>query len=132
MVGVLASLEIISPAIAEIILPGRCRMGICWDRKFVDKDLLKSTDIGKLYAIKTAERSWKMDTIPPKKFKSSGTSYIYCSKTKPAYVFKKDGAGYLANLLNLGEYGHGYNISDYPVYWTTCHNIIGQTFSQKR
>lgn len=129
IVGVLTSLEIVSPAIAEIILPGRCHMGICWDRKFIDKDLLKSTNIGKLYAVKTAERSWKMGMMRPNKFKESGISYIYCSNTKPAYVFKNDGVGYIANLLNPGGGDwYGYNLSDYPVYWTACHNIIGPDF----
>uniref|UniRef100_UPI001C62EECC hypothetical protein n=1 Tax=Stenomitos frigidus TaxID=1886765 RepID=UPI001C62EECC len=49
------SLTVISaamPAFADLILPGRCHMGRCWEQKFLKKTLLEKGRDGNLYAIK--------------------------------------------------------------------------------
>ena len=54
------SLSVLSaamPAFAELILPGRCHMGRCWEHKFLKKTLLEKGRDGKLYAVELAGRS---------------------------------------------------------------------------
>jgi hypothetical protein len=116
------------PAFADIILPGRCpHMGICWDQKFIKKTLLERGKNGTLYSVELASRSWRVEAQPPATFKPPNTSYVYCSTTRPALIFKSEGK-YYAHFLNLGGDWYGYNVSDYPVYWTTCHNFVEPDF----
>jgi len=68
-----------------------------------------------------------MGSQPISRFGRVEVNYVYCSKTRPAYVFSSDGT-YYGHLLNPGGAWYGYNKSDYPVYWTTCHNFIGPEF----
>lgn len=110
-----------------VILPGRCHMGQCWDNKFVSKSLLKTSNNGELYSVKIASRSWSIDSQPPDNFGQVEMSYVYCSRTKPAYIFNSDNT-YYAHLLNPGGDWYGYNQSDYPIYWATCHNFVGPNF----
>jgi hypothetical protein len=115
-------------AFADVILPGRCHMGECWDSKFVGKELIKKGNLGTLYLVTTASRSWQIDSQPPINFQNPTTQYVYCSTTKPAYIFKTEDGIYYAHLLNPGGDWYGYNQSDYPIYWATCHNIVGPNF----
>jgi len=127
------SLSVLSaamPAFAELILPGRCHMGRCWEHKFLKKTLLEKGRDGKLYAVELAGRSWPTESKPPATFEPPQTSYVYCSTTRPAYIFEIEGKNY-AHLLNPGGDWFGYNVSDYPVYWATCHNVIGPDFFSK-
>jgi hypothetical protein len=113
---------------AEIILPGRCHMGYCWENQFLGKTLLRTgNDAGKLYSVKLASRDWEMGTSPSSSYGKPTVSYVYCSTTKPAYIFQADGT-YFAHLLNPGGDWFGYNMSDYPIYWATCHNFVGPNF----
>lgn len=116
------------PAFAELILPGRCpHMGMCWENKFLKKTLLEKGRDGTLYSVELAGRSWRIESQPPDTFEPTRTSYVYCSKTRPAFIFKTDGK-FIAHLLNPGGDWYGYNQSDYPVYWATCHNFVGPDF----
>ncbi|MBE7383077.1 MAG: hypothetical protein F6J95_016895 [Leptolyngbya sp. SIO1E4] len=115
------------PASGELILPGRCHMGICWDQKFLGKALIDQSANGKLYEVELAFRSWPMESEPPNTFETPDTSYVFCSTDRPAYIFESDGT-YFAHLLNPGGDWYGYNVSDYPVYWATCHNFVGPNF----
>lgn len=115
------------PVLAEIVLHGRCHMDECWDQKFLGKTLLKSSSDGRLYSVKLAPRSWPMNSSPPSRFGPAETGYVYCSATKPAFIFRADGI-YYAHLLNPGGDWYGYNVSDHRVYWTTCHNFVGPDF----
>jgi len=72
---------------SNIVLPGRCHMGECWDNKFIEKKLLKEGSSGNLYSIKTASRSWSMGSQPPKSFGEVELSYVYCSRKKPSVIF---------------------------------------------
>lgn len=115
------------PVWADVILPGRCHMGECWESKLLRKNVLKKGSNGTLYEIRTASRSWPMDSQPSSNFGEPSVSYVYCSTTKPAYIFKADDTLY-AHLLNPGgDYG-GIDQSDYPIYWATCHNFVGPDF----
>lgn len=115
------------PAQAEVILPGGCRMGECWESKLIEKNILKRNHLGILYSIKLATRSWGEEFSPPKEFTQIRTDYVFCSTVKPAYIFELDGT-YFAHLLNPGGDYSGYNKDDYPLYWATCHNLVGPDF----
>ncbi len=120
----------ILPALADLILPGRCQMGTCWDTKLYRKKLIEKGKDGTLYSVDIATRSWKMGNEAPANFGASYSNYIYCSNTKPAYIFKSQNK-YYAHFLNPGGDWYGYNISDYPIYWVTCHNFVGPNFFSK-
>ena len=129
--GTLASILIAQPVMAELILPGRCHMGECWDNKFISKTQLREGSNGTLYAVEMASRSWSFGSEPPAKFDSPTIRYVHCSTTKPAYIFNSDGT-YYAHLLNPGGDWYGYNVGDYPVYWATCHNFVGPEFFSEK
>ena len=61
-------------------------------------------------------------------FPGSEISYVICSTSKPAYIFKADegfSSNYLAHRLNPDAQSYyGYNMSDYSIYWATCHNMV--------
>lgn len=118
-------------SLADVVLPGRCHMGECWEQKLIEKTLLKSSSQGKLYSVKIATRSWPMGSSPNSPFGSSQINYVYCSTKKPAYLFSSDGI-YYGHLLNPGGDWYGYNMSDYPIYWATCHNFVGPDFFSER
>ena len=69
-----------------------------------------------------------MGSQPPNSFGKVEVSYVYCSTIRPAYIFNSDNIDY-AHLLNPGgDDWYGYNFSDYPLYWATCHNYVGLDF----
>lgn len=90
-----------SPSKPDIILPGRCHMGECWDNQLLGKILLKTGIDGNFYSVKIASRSWSIDSQPPDDFGQVEISYVYCSRTKPAYIFNSDNT-YYTHLLNPG------------------------------
>jgi len=98
-------------------------MGMCWEQKFLKKTLLEKGKNGTLYLAELASRSWRVETKPPATFNPSKTNYVYCSKSRPTFIFESDGK-YITHLLNPGGDWYGYNVSDYPVYWTTCHKFV--------
>jgi len=59
-------------------------------------------------------------------------SYVICSTSKPAYLFRASAgssSNYLAHRLNPdGQSYYGYNMSDYSIYWATCHNLVGPVY----
>jgi len=61
-------------------------------------------------------------------FSSPQIGYVICSTSKPAYIFKASAgssSNYYANLLNPdGQSYYGYNMSDYSIYWATCHDLV--------
>lgn len=115
------------PASAELILSQWCRQGYCGETKYLGKTLVQQGQNGALYAVELARRSYPMDSTPPATFEPSETSYIYCSTSRPAYIFVADDTIY-AHLLNPGGDWYGYNAGDYPIYWATCHNFVGPDF----
>lgn len=127
VVGILAFISPIQSAKADIILPGRCHMGYCSDNKFIEKTILKKGSTGTLYSVKLASRSWSFDSKPPKQFNEPNISYVYCSTDSPVYMFESNKV-YVVHFLNPGGYSYGFNHSDYPIYWATCHNFVGPDF----
>lgn len=97
----------------------------------MEKTLIQSGSSGKLYSVEIATRSWPMGSQPSSPFGSPRTNYVYCSTKKPAYLFNSEGT-YYAHLLNPGGDWYGYNMSDYPIYWATCHNLVGPDFFSER
>jgi hypothetical protein len=121
------SISPVMPAFADLILSGRCQMGTCWEQKFFGKTLLEKGSDGTLYSVELATRSWPMGSEPSGSFSPSKISYVYCSTIRPTYIFKLENK-YYAHFLNPGGDWFGYNRSEYPVYWATCHNFIGPDF----
>jgi hypothetical protein len=125
-----------STAGADVVVPGRCHMGHCWETKIFRKQPLQQTASGTLYAIETGSRDWSMEQPRPSErqlpFQQRDLSYVFCSRLRPSYIFKADGK-YYAHLLNPdGKSYYGYNQSDYPIYWATCHNLVGPDFFSER
>ena len=120
------------PSFAEGILPGRCHSGICFEQKIIEKALLKKNPEGTLYSVNLAIRTFPYGSQPSGIFQEPKVSYVYCSTSKPSIVFKSINKKYVAHLLAPGGQSYGYNQSDYPVYWATCHNLFeSNVFSSK-
>jgi len=109
------------------IVQSGCRQGECWESQVLGTRLAQKTPRGQLYQITVGRRSWPMDGKPPSQFAVRSQDYVYCSRTRPAHIFRNPaGAGYLAHLLNPGGEAFGYNQNAYPVYWGVCHGIYNQ------
>ena len=109
------------------IVQSGCRQGQCWESQVLGTRLVQKTPRGELYQITVGRRSWAMGGKPPSQFAERSQDYVYCSRTRPAYIFPNPaGGGYLAHLLNPGGEAFGYNQNAYPVYWGVCHGIYKQ------
>lgn len=115
------------PARAEFLLPQSCRMGQCWETKFISKEILRTGNEGKLYKIHTSQRTWKVQSDPPNTSTPRQAEYVYCSTTKPAFIFPVEGK-YIAHLINPGKDWYGYNRPSHIRYWATCHNFVGPDY----
>jgi hypothetical protein len=112
--------------LADTIVPGRCNQGKCWENRIERKTLIRRTNSGDLYSIVTSQREWDFGAESTKtEFGTPKVNYAFCSTKSPAVIFEVD-RQYYAHLLNPGaDDFYGYNMSDYPVYWAVCHNIVG-------
>ena len=125
------------PAVAEMVLPGRCHMGSCYEMSIKDKKPLKRTSSGTLYEIRQASRNWKMPT--PKNYNSIpfgdySILYVHCSTKRPATIFKDEAPpyGYRATLLNPnGRDYFGFNMAAYHMYWGVCHGVTDDFWSEE-
>ncbi|NJN60545.1 MAG: hypothetical protein HC795_02485 [Coleofasciculaceae cyanobacterium RL_1_1] len=117
------------PAVAEIVLSGRCHMGQCTQMRFDRKVLLEDEAGEQLYAIETAYRLTPMGEEASGEFSETRRSYVRCSRTRPAYIFQVEGSEqYYSSHLNPGADPAGFAYEAQVLYWTTCHNIIGPDF----
>ena len=125
------------PAVAEMVLPGRCHMGYCYEMSIKDKRPLSKTSHGTVYEIRRASRSWKMAT--PKNYNSIpfgdySILYVHCSTKRPAIILKDDAPpyNYRATLLNPnGRDYFGYNMAAYHMYWGVCHGVTDDFWSEE-
>ncbi|APB33384.1 hypothetical protein GlitD10_1064 [Gloeomargarita lithophora Alchichica-D10] len=109
------------------IVQSDCRQGQCWESQVLGTRLEQQTPQGRLYQVTVGRRSWPMDGKPPAQLGERSQDYVYCSRTRPAFIFRNPaGAGYLAHLLNPGGESFGYNQNAYPVYWGVCHSVYNQ------
>ena len=121
---------------AQVIVPGRCHMGSCFEMLSASKQAIRSNRVGTLYEVKVSSRSWSMGSPRPSAakvpFARSEISYVICSTSKPAYIFKASAgssSNYLAHRLNPdGQSNYGYNMSAYSIYWATCHNLVKHVY----
>lgn len=121
------------PASAEIILDVGCYMGgVCYQKRYHGKTFLEQGEDGRLFSVETSTRSihneegGRVSAFGPRE-----TSYVYCSTTRPTHIFSFDDVdGYTAQFLNPGSPDSEYSFErgSYPVYWTTCHNLVGPVF----
>ncbi|MCS7226840.1 MAG: hypothetical protein NZ821_07610 [Gloeomargarita sp. SKYB31] len=104
-----------------------CRQGECWETQVLATRLERRTPQGLLYRVTVGRRFWPEGSQPPNQFQERTQDYVYCSRTRPAYIFANPtGKGYLAHLLNPGGEYFGYNQNSYPVYWGVCHGIYNR------
>ncbi|TVP65216.1 MAG: hypothetical protein EA342_14680 [Leptolyngbya sp. LCM1.Bin17] len=122
---------LVKPVLADLILPGRCHQGYCYENKFVSKTRLGEGQDGTLYAVELASRNWQNGVTVPGAFEPSRTTYVYCSTRRPMLIFELENTYYI-NTLNPGGRSYGFNMSDYPIYWATCHNFVGPDFFSER
>jgi hypothetical protein len=128
-----AAIMAIAPsALAEITLPVWCRQEVCYETKIIKKTLLLKQSGDRLYSIDQSYRYWKQAQTRPAKFDETKISYVYCSTTRPAYIFKSDHHTYYAHLLNPGGGSGGYNYVSYQTYWAACHDIAGPDYFSER
>lgn len=130
--GLLSSVLLADAAFADFVLPGRCHMGLCGETRFISKDILRAGSDGMLYSVELAYRSYPIFSEPSGTFGEPNTSYVYCSTSRPAYIFNSDGTYYASFLNPGGNDWFGYNMSNYPIYWATCHNFVGPGFFSER
>lgn len=125
------------PAVAEMVLPGRCHMGSCYEMSIKDKRPLTRTSSGTLYEIHRASRSWTMGTSKHNKstpFGDYSILYVHCSTKRPAIILKDDAPpyDYQATLLNPnGRDYFGSNMAAYHMYWGVCHGVTDDYWSEK-
>jgi hypothetical protein len=121
------------PASAEIVLPDRCYMGgICIENVFLEKNKIAEGNTGTLYAVELMSRTWgASDDSREIADTNQYTSYVYCSTQRPTYVVEQNGQ-YRATRLNPGGEPYGFNMGMYPIYWATCHNLVGPDFFSPR
>ncbi len=109
------------------IVQSGCQQGQCWESQVLGIHLEQQSPQGKLYRVTMGRRSWPLEGKPPAQFSQRTQDYLYCSRTRPAFIFRNPtGAGYLAHLLNPGGEFFGYNQNAYPIYWGVCHGVYNQ------
>ncbi|MEO1432970.1 MAG: hypothetical protein AAFV71_28675 [Cyanobacteria bacterium J06633_8] len=115
----------IEKASARSYLFERCRGHYCYEIKSIKKKFLKNGVNGRLYSIKVLSRSYPDGSISGRvskgKFSETGTQYIYCSSSKPAYISKYENK-YIVNTLNPGGFVDEARKISHVLYWNTCHN----------
>lgn len=91
------------------------------------KRLEQQTRQGQLYRLTMGRRSWMEGSQLPAGFSERTQDYVYCSRTRPAYIFADPGGkGYIAHLLNPGGATFGYNQASHNLYWQVCHGVNPQ------
>ncbi len=110
--------------VKPLMVQSGCRQEECWEMQVLGIRLAQKTAQGQLYQITVGRRFWPIEGQPPRQFTERSQDYVYCSRTRPAYIFRDPaGPGYVAHLLNPGGDYFGYNQNSYPVYWGVCHGI---------
>lgn len=121
---------LIHSASSEIVLPGRCYQGSCFETLFGGKALLERDLDGNLYAIEMSIRWLAGGPEPTDRIERREETYVYCSTVRPAFIRPESPGSsvYTALFLNPGGQPSGASMSVYPIYWTTCHNLVGPRF----
>jgi len=133
IISSLAGMDTIRPpmVMAEITLPSECRQDTCWQDRLAEKKLLKTNGIGSLYELKVQTRSCEYRD-KCNSFGEASISWVFCSKTRPAYIFRPSETRlkpYIAHLLSPdGESWFGYNRDSLIIYWAACHNLAGPDY----
>lgn len=130
--GVLLSSSFFAvPSLAQVLIPGACRMDSCYETILVSKKLMKQNSSGRLFEVQTKSRSWddqayrtgkpSTNNVP---FGGQRTEYIHCSTSRPAVAYRNRN-DYTVHMLNPdGKTTFGYNQDSYKMYWVVCHNLL--------
>jgi len=113
-------------ALTNRIVLLRCHMGGCGWYRIDESKLVGRSDKGALYEL--AVKFWNSKdtgkTTPPKKLENeeSDTQFVFCSKVKPALIWKDEGK-WVASPLEPGNEAAmaGATESAYAMYWAACH-----------
>lgn len=131
LVALLPSLFFAGSSISQVLIPGACRMDVCYETMLVSKSLMKQNSSGRLFEVQYKSRSWddqayrtgkpSTNNVP---FGSQRTEYVHCSTSRPAVAFKNSN-DYTVHRLNPdGRTTFGYNQDSYRMYWVVCHNLL--------
>lgn len=124
-------------ASARSILFKSCHGHYCLEIKSVKKTFLKNGRNGKLYSIKQIRRDYPDGSLTGGKIskgkfrEDKEPSYIYCSTSKPAIIYKGNNS-YSATILNPGGFIDSASKVSNVLYWNTCHNFVGPDFFSAR
>ena len=128
----LAALTLLLPAAASAQTQrmGRCHMGECgWTREIL-RDFVGTSSKGYLVRLELLRgtsshpRGGPARNRPVKWDKTPGHTYVFCSKSLPAVMFRLDG-DLNVHLLDLYPRGMipGYQEASLAIYMEVCHNV---------
>ena len=111
----------------------RCHGHYCLEIKSIIVKFLKNGANGKLYSLNQIIRDYSDGTLTGVKItkgkfrEDKEPTYIYCSTSKPAVIFKHEN-NYLANIINPGGFVDSASTESHVFYWNTCHNYNPSNF----
>jgi hypothetical protein len=118
-------------ALTGKIAPGRCHMDYCSWFSIESAEALGEAPHGVLFKLDTkwfsSHHPRGYDRPAPRKFDNEGTSYVFCSKTKPALLSQSDDKKtWTADFLAPGNRQEvfGANETALAYYWAACHRAI--------
>lgn len=118
-------------ALTGKLVPGRCHMDYCTWLSIENADFVGEAPHGALYRLETkwfsSHHPRGYDRPAPRKLDANDTSYVFCSKTKPAlFNANEDKATWRVSFLAPGvkDQVYGANETALALYWAACHRAI--------
>ena len=108
------------------LLHGHCRQGECSHLSIEESDIVATSPGGNaLFQVRS--KMWTSRNSKKRVLDGESTNYVYCSKQRPAALYKSEG-GYRVDFLapNQDMSYSGANTESYLLYYATCHNIALQ------
>ncbi len=128
--SILAALLTQAPASAAEVIPGRCHMDVCAWFSVEEKDLVGTDRHGALFRVVT--KAWQ-STHPdgaynrrsPRRGGGAATSYVLCSKQRPALLDAAPGGRWSVTELDLGPDSEppGALETSTSLYFAVCHAV---------
>jgi hypothetical protein len=125
-------------ALEEKLIAGRCRMNSCWWFSIENAQMMGASKAGELFAIST--KRWSASCPQSKcgrrSFDGTATSFIFCSRTHPAWIGKQDDDPnkWTFQLLGPGSPDAAAGVWEgvHVMYWAACHALdVGDPFDAK-
>jgi hypothetical protein len=113
-----------APLLQRPIL-GRCHMDVCWWVSLEDAKLIGKSSKGELYAF--SSKNWQAEGPGSKrKLDGRGITYIFCSKTTPAWISKTEGKqSWTAQFMRPDDPDAYAGVTEgiYRIYLAACHHV---------